>query len=242
MTDAPERITVKPLNWDVDGRSLRLDATMSMGKGYDWEGFELCRQEAYGLGCGYIIWPDSISSKVFSLYGTADGLYIQNLDGEDAAKQAAQDDWNSKLSEFANVTPTPAPVAGWRDMDSAPNWEGFGRALLEDWPTGDIEGSFLFDMALKYALIREIPGGYDPDQHEDVWGIYPEPGDAWYEYAFGPESAPGQQPDAVQEDELRQKIKDVIGYFLHHPSFAGRQIAMTRRANEILRALSEGGE
>ncbi|MDE4274725.1 hypothetical protein PXK58_09060 [Phaeobacter gallaeciensis] len=88
---------VEPLEWDVDGRSLRMDDdTMLMGKGYDWDGYEVMRQEGYGLGCGYIIWPDSIGSKTFSLYGTIDGLYIQNLDGEDAAKAAAQDDYERR--------------------------------------------------------------------------------------------------------------------------------------------------
>lgn len=42
----------------------------------------------------------------------------------------------------------------------------------------------------------------------------------------------------VADEELRKKILDVISFFLHHPTFEGRQIAMTRRANEILSALS----
>lgn len=66
----------------------------------------------------------------------------------------------------------------------APDWEGFGRDLLEGWPVGDVDGSELFDAALRNGLIREIPGGYDPDQHIDAEGICPEVGDPWYEYAF----------------------------------------------------------
>ena len=91
----PECIT--PLEWDVDGRKLSLDDTMQMGLGYDWDGFEIMRQEAYGLGCGYIIWPDHIASKTFNLYGTHDGMYNQDLDGEDAAKAAAEAHYRSLI-------------------------------------------------------------------------------------------------------------------------------------------------
>ena len=47
-----------------------------------------------------------------------------------------------------------------------PDWEGFGRALMENWPTGDVEGSELFDLSHKYRLIVEAPGGYDPEEGE----------------------------------------------------------------------------
>lgn len=67
---------------------------------------------------------------------------------------------------------------------SAPDFEGFARALLETWPTNDVEGSELFDLALRYGMIREVPGGYDPDEHIDAEGIAPERGDPWYEYTF----------------------------------------------------------
>lgn len=78
--------------------------------------------------------------------------------------------------------------------DSADNargldWEGFGRDLLESWPVRDVDGSELFDAALRNGLIAEIPGGYDPDQHIDAEGICPEAGDPWYEYAFHPARA-----------------------------------------------------
>ena len=69
---------------------------------------------------------------------------------------------------------------------NAPDWEGFGRLIVDEWPVGDIEGSYLFDMAVKHGLIREISGGYNPDEHIDAEGICPETGDPWYEYNFGP--------------------------------------------------------
>ncbi|NOD65770.1 hypothetical protein [Ruegeria sp. HKCCD6109] len=88
-----------------------------------------------------------------------------------------------------------------------PDWEGFGRHLLEDWPVGDIDGADLFDAALKHGLIWEIPGGYDPDQHIDAEGIAPERGDPWYEYAFS-------GPDPVEiltarVKELEQALREV---------------------------------
>jgi hypothetical protein len=72
------------------------------------------------------------------------------------------------------------------DNARGPDWEGFGRDLLEHWPVRDVDGSELFDAALRNGLIAEIPGGYDPDQHIDAEGICPEAGDPWYEYAFHP--------------------------------------------------------
>jgi len=66
-----------------------------------------------------------------------------------------------------------------------PDWEGFCRDLLDEWPVRDIDGFELFDAALRNGLICEIPGGYDPEQHIDAEGICPEKGDPWYEYAFG---------------------------------------------------------
>ena len=69
-----------------------------------------------------------------------------------------------------------------------PDWEGFGRGMLEDWPVRDVDGAELFDLSLKYGLIAEVPGGYDPEQHIDAEGISPETGDPWYEYTFREDS------------------------------------------------------
>jgi len=96
---------VKPLVWDFDGRLLRLDGTMQFSKGYDWDGYECCRQEGYGLGCAYIIWPDNIGSNSWNVYGTFDGLYIHGVNGEEAAKAAAQADYEACILS-ALRTPT----------------------------------------------------------------------------------------------------------------------------------------
>lgn len=91
---------------------------------------------------------------------------------EVAAKAAAQADYEARV------------LAALEPVTDGPNWEGFGRDLLESWPVRDVDGSELFDAALRNGLIQEIPGGYDPDRHIDAEGICPEKGDPWYEYAF----------------------------------------------------------
>lgn len=82
-----------------------------------------------------------------------------------------------------------AAIAAMQPSVNVPDWEGFGRALLVNWPVGDIEGSELFELSLKYGMIREIPGGYDPDHHIDEYDMYLEKGDPWYEYTFGPHTS-----------------------------------------------------
>jgi len=69
-------------------------------------------------------------------------------------------------------------------MSTQPNWEGFARAIVNEWPVRDIDGAELFEAALKFNLIRPIPGGFDPEEHNDNEGIYPDPGDPWYEYNY----------------------------------------------------------
>lgn len=72
-----------------------------------------------------------------------------------------------------------------------PDWENFAKAILSDWPTGDVDGSVLFDLSLQYGMIIEVPGGYNSDHHIDADGIGPEEGDPWYEYTFRGEAGPG---------------------------------------------------
>jgi hypothetical protein len=72
-----------------------------------------------------------------------------------------------------------------------PDWENFAKAVLTDWPTGDLDGSVLFDLSLQYGMIKEVPGGYNSDHHIDADGICPEEGDPWYEYTFRGEAGPG---------------------------------------------------
>lgn len=70
-------------------------------------------------------------------------------------------------------------------MTTKPDWEGFGRAVMNcGWPTNDIDGAELFELAEMYELVVPIKGGYDPENHIDAEGIGPEKGDPWYEFNF----------------------------------------------------------
>lgn len=71
--------------------------------------------------------------------------------------------------------------------DLAPDWKGFSLAIMEDWPEhGDIEASAKFELAVKHRILREIPGGYDPENHTDHAGVNPEPGEPWFELNTNP--------------------------------------------------------
>ena len=110
------RVRVKPLEWDFDGRKLRMDDTMLFSKGYDWDAYECFRQEGYGTGSSYIIWPDKIVGSTWNLYGTRDGLFITDLKDDEAAKAAAQADYEA------------APDQGERPI----NWRDDPDAVVED--------------------------------------------------------------------------------------------------------------
>jgi hypothetical protein len=63
------------------------------------------------------------------------------------------------------------------------DWEAFGRAVMENWPYGDVDGGDLQDLAEQHGLIRRVPGGFDPDVHEDELGMA-DPGDSWFVLAY----------------------------------------------------------
>lgn len=83
--------------------------------------------------------------------------------------------------------------------DAKPDWENFAKAVLADWPTGDLDGSVLFELSLQYGMIQEVPGGFNSDRHFDNDGICPEEGDPWYEYTFRGED---EHYDTMMEVEL----------------------------------------
>lgn len=69
-------------------------------------------------------------------------------------------------------------------------WARLGVAAMEGWPeTGDIDGFMLQDMAVNCGVLKEIPGGYDPEQHFDSVGVGPERGDPWFEIVAVPSAA-----------------------------------------------------
>lgn len=127
--------------------------------------------------------------------------------------------------------------------DNATDWEGFARDLLDEWPVRDVEGSELFEAALRNGLIAEIPGGYDPEQHIDAEGICPEAGDPWYEYAFHParaDLAPGPLADprvkALVEALIR--IEDLTQ---HNMGMSAQDERCVNREARAALAAFEGG-
>lgn len=66
--------------------------------------------------------------------------------------------------------------------DTGPDWEGFAKAITGDWPDDDVDGADVFQCAVKHRLIIEVPGGFDPDKHDDDHGIGLLPGDPFFQW------------------------------------------------------------
>lgn len=102
---------------------------------------------------------------------------------------------------------------------SEPDWENFAKAVLTDWPTGDLDGSVLFELSLQYGMIQEVPGGYNSDHHIDADGICPEEGDPWYEYTFRGEAGQGlysiaEMNNRIEELEVKlAKAVEVLRFY-----------------------------
>ena len=60
------------------------------------------------------------------------------------------------------------------------DWRGFGKAVMEGWPEGGIDGFDLQELAEKYNVIRAVEGGFNPKRHNDAYGVCPDPGDPWF--------------------------------------------------------------
>lgn len=73
--------------------------------------------------------------------------------------------------------------------------EGFGDAIAQlcGWPEDntDLEFSEIFDTMKQYNLVREIPGGFNPEIHECPYGCSEE-GDPWYEWNYVLRREPAQ--------------------------------------------------
>lgn len=107
--DCCQAVRVKPLVWEHGRNGLRMDSTMMMGMGYDFDTMELTRQEGYGFGCSYIIWAISsgLGKKSWNVYGILDGIFIQDITSEDAAKAAAQADYEARIRSALTIAPAP---------------------------------------------------------------------------------------------------------------------------------------
>jgi len=65
------------------------------------------------------------------------------------------------------------------DNTEAPDWESFGRAVMQVWPEGDLDGFELQELAIKHHVLLPEPDGFDPSKHEDVYGCA-DAGDDWF--------------------------------------------------------------
>ena len=67
--------------------------------------------------------------------------------------------------------------------DKKPDWEAFGRWAWRQvcWPSDfcDIDGMDAFDAAKEHGIVREIPGGFNPERDIDE-NCAAVAGDPWY--------------------------------------------------------------
>ena len=91
------------LEWDVDGRDVRLGDNMIFSPGYDWLGWEHLREEATGIDGKYAIWPSGLKRQ-FSIYRESDGCFVfERFDTIEEAKERAQE-WNEENTEEADAS------------------------------------------------------------------------------------------------------------------------------------------
>lgn len=69
-------------------------------------------------------------------------------------------------------------------MGKSPDWEGFGRAIINHWPESDIDMLELQEMAEKHHIIIKEPNGYDKAKHG--YHAYAVKGDDWFLKNFKP--------------------------------------------------------
>lgn len=115
---------------------------------------------------------------------------------------------------------------------SEPDWKNFAKAVLTDWPTGDLDGSVLFDLSLQYGMLQEVPGGYNSDHHIDAEGICPEEGDPWYEYSFRGEAGPGLYSIAEMNNRIKELEADVKAVLRREHDANKKALEHLRRAEK----------
>jgi hypothetical protein len=125
--------------------------------------------------------------------------------------------------------------------DIKPDWENFAKAVLTEWPTGDLHGSVLFDLSLQYGMIQEVPGGYNSDHHIDADCICPEEGDPWYEYTFRGEAGPG----LYSISDMNRRIEELEAKLTWKPVETapkdGRSILLLTRCHGVCEAWFDKG-
>lgn len=61
---------------------------------------------------------------------------------------------------------------------SKPDWEAFGREIMEEWPGGGLDGFDLQEVAVRHGVIEETR--YSPGDHGPCPEGITEPGDPWF--------------------------------------------------------------
>ena len=69
----------------------------------------------------------------------------------------------------------------WRGDLPGPDWEAFGREVMQHWPEGAPDGFALQDLAEKHGLLRKV--AFDPRKHDDP-ELGAVKGDPWYEFTY----------------------------------------------------------
>jgi hypothetical protein len=67
-------------------------------------------------------------------------------------------------------------------MSDLPDWKGFSEAIMQNWQEhGDIDAFDKFELAVKFHLLKEVEGGFDPGKHIDAYSDC-QRGDPWFEW------------------------------------------------------------
>lgn len=96
-----------------------------------------------------------------------------------AAELGVEVPWNQIKVLFFTGLEDYLKRAEIKPADNAPDWEGFGREVMGVWPTGDLDGGHLQELAVKHRVLVQIEGGFDPVKYVDPFGET-EPGDDWF--------------------------------------------------------------
>lgn len=105
-----------------------------------------------------------------------------------------------------------------------PDFEGFARAVMGGWPDAmSLDDVEVWDLAVKYRLLREIPGGFDPEKHDDSYGLGLEVGDPFYELNYNKDKA-----GSYRKDRLTFRPHKRNGYqHVLIPVFMGEDLEVT---------------
>lgn len=79
--------------WE-DSREIRMDDTMMMGPGYDWDGWENFRWELHTRKGSFAIWP---AHGTYSAYGGLDGSYWNQCFSSASEAKAAIVEYVAKI-------------------------------------------------------------------------------------------------------------------------------------------------